>query len=145
MIKFIEKTNNDRPIISTVTLPWEMRIKSRQKIMLDNGQEAGVFLNRGEILRGSDRLINEDGDAIEVVAAKEIISTASTDCARKLNLACYHLGNRHVELEIGDTWVRYLHDHVLDDMVQGLGLEVKISLLPFEPETGAYGHHHHDH
>lgn len=145
MIKFIKKTNHDIHIASTLTLPWEMRIKSRLKIALDNGQKAGLFLKRGEILRGKDRLITEDGYAIEVVAAKEIVSIASADSARKLNLACYHLGNRHVELEIGSTWVHYLHDHVLDEMVQGLGLEVKTNLMPFEPETGAYGHHHHDH
>jgi urease accessory protein len=60
---------------------------------------------------------------------------------------CYHLGNRHVPLQIAATWVRYQHDHVLDDMVLGLGLEVEVEKAPFEPEAGAYqsaavGHHH---
>ena len=62
--------------------------------------------------------------------------------------ACYHLGNRHVALQIGEGWVRYQHDHVFDAMVTGLGLNVIVEQAPFEPEAGAYsqGHaHHHDH
>jgi urease accessory protein len=64
--------------------------------------------------------------------------------------ACYHLGNRHVALQINSNTLSYLHDHVLDDMLKGLGLEVNVLMAPFEPEPGAYntnggGHHHHSH
>ena len=59
--------------------------------------------------------------------------------------AAYHLGNRHVALQIGAGWLRYQHDYVLDDMVRGLGLSVEAEQAPFEPEAGAYGSHSHDH
>ena len=59
--------------------------------------------------------------------------------------AAYHLGNRHVALQVGSGWLRYLHDHVLDDMVRGLGFEVVVEEAPFEPEAGAYGGHGHSH
>ena len=67
---------------------------------------------------------------------------------RTLARASYHLGNRHVALEIGPDWVRYSHDHVLDDMLRGFGLEVRVEERPFEPEGGAYvaaSHHAHSH
>lgn len=142
MIKLIEKNHENSPVSTTLTLPWDQRIKSRLKVVLDNGKEAGLFLNRGEILRNHDRLCSHDGYIVEVKAAKEKISTAHADSTRTLCLACYHLGNRHVALEIGDTWVSYLHDHVLDEMVIKLGLTIKSELAPFEPENGAYGGHH---
>lgn len=149
MMKFIEKIPHgfasEDLVETTVTLPWELRIKSRLKFELDNGEKAGLFLSRGEILRHRDRLKTQDGYTIEVVAAKEMVSTAHADSQRALNLACYHLGNRHIELEIGDTWVRYLHDHVLDEMVKGLGLSITTDKLAFEPEIGAYGHSKHSH
>lgn len=143
MIKFIEKINQDVETVTTLTLPWEMRIKSRQRVVLDNGICAGLFLNRGEILRDRDTLASEHGYHIKVVAAEERVSTAFADSPRQLNLACYHLGNRHVEIEIKESWIRYRQDHVLDEMIKGLGLNVTCGLFPFEPETGAYGHHHH--
>jgi urease accessory protein len=71
----------------------------------------------------------------------------TSEDAWQLARASYHLGNRHVALQIGRGWVRYQHDHVLDDMVRGLGLTVTIEQAPFEPEAGAYGgaHTHHAH
>ncbi|MCK5543269.1 MAG: urease accessory protein UreE [Desulfobacterales bacterium] len=144
MIKLIEKNSQKTHDASTtLTLPYEQRIKSRLRVVLDNGRQAGLFLKRGEILRDKDRLSTDDGYLVEVVAAKEEVSTGHADSDRALCLACYHLGNRHIALEIGDTWVRYLHDHVLDEMVTRLGLRVETGMFPFEPETGAYGQHHH--
>ena len=143
MIKLIEKTSKKTHVSTTLTLPYEQRIKSRLRVVLDNGRQAGLFLNRGEILRCGDRLSADDGYLVEVVAAKEKVSTGHADSTGALCLACYHLGNRHIALEIGDTWVRYLHDHVLDEMVARLGLAVKTGMFPFEPEAGAYGQHHH--
>ena len=145
MIQLIKKINEKSPASTTLTLPWEMRIKSRLKIALDNGKAAGLFLKRGEILRSGDKLSTDDGYIVEVLAAGERVSTGHAASAKLLCLACYHLGNRHIDLEIGDTFVRYLHDHVLDEMVKGLGLTVETGYFPFEPETGAYGGHHHDH
>ena len=72
-----------------------------------------------------------------MVAAKEEVTTAYAESSRTLLLACYHLGSRNVEVEIGKNWVRYRHDRMLDDMVKGLGLVPETGLFPFQPETGA--------
>jgi urease accessory protein len=81
------------------------------------------------------------------VAAPETVSVARSDNPRLLARAAYHLGNRHVALEIGPGWLRYGHDHVLDQMLSGLGLDLSVECAPFEPEAGAYhgsaGHHDH--
>nr|WP_319395967.1 urease accessory protein UreE [uncultured Desulfobacter sp.] len=147
MIELTHKTQDKTPQATTLTLPWEKRIKSRQRVVLDNKDEAGLFLDRGEILRHGDMLSSDDGFQVKIIAAHEQVSTARAQTPRQLNLACYHLGNRHVDLEIRDAYVRYPHDHVLDEMVKGLGLTITVEQAPFEPETGAYGngHHHHHH
>jgi urease accessory protein len=133
----------------TLTLPYELRQKSRLRASLDNGEEIGLMLPRGTVLRGGDYLKSENGKVILVKAADEVVSTVHEKNPTLFARACYHLGNRHVPLQIGEGWLRYLHDHVLDDMVQGLGLQVSCERAPFEPEAGAYGgghqHHHHDH
>jgi len=132
----------------TLTLPYELRQKSRLRANLDNGDEVGLLLPRGTVLRGGDCLKSETGEVILVRAAEEVVSTVSEKDPTLFARACYHLGNRHVPLQIGAGWLRYLHDHVLDDMLQGLGLQVTCERAPFEPEAGAYGgghHHHHDH
>jgi len=130
---------------ATLTLPFEQRQKSRLRIRLDNGQDAGLFLPRGTVLRHGDRLRATSGLVVEVRAAPEAVSTARADDALLLARAAYHLGNRHVALQLGPGWLRYPHDHVLDDMTRELGLTVSREQAPFEPEAGAYGggHHHH--
>jgi urease accessory protein len=136
-------------VYSTLTLPYHSRQKSRLRVTLDNGEEAGLLLPRGETLRDGQLLQSDDGKiVIRVRAARESVSTATTEDPKLLATACYHLGNRHVALQVGDNWCRYLHDHVLDEMVASLGLEVAYEQAPFEPEDGAYktgGHHHHHH
>ena len=77
-----------------------------------------------------------------MVAGPEAVSTVNADDPKALARAAYHLGNRHVAVQVGDGWLRYLADHVLDDMLRGLGLEPKSERAPFEPESGAYGHAH---
>lgn len=130
----------------SLTLPFELRCRSRLRTRLDDGSEAALYLPRGEVLRGGDLLCAEDGTTVRVVAAPESVSTARTDDPLLLARASYHLGNRHIALQIGPGWLRYLHDHVLDDMVRGLGLQVVAENAPFEPEPGAYpGGHGHSH
>lgn len=129
-------------------LPFELRQKSRLKACLTNGTEVGLMLPRGVLLRGGDCVMAEDGSVIRVLAANEEVSTARHESPLMISRAAYHLGNRHVPVQIGEFWLRYQHDHVLDDMVRGLGLTVKTESVPFEPESGAYGghaHHHHHH
>jgi urease accessory protein len=124
-----------------LVLPFQLRSKSRVRTALENGEEVGLVLERGSILRGGDFLLAEDGRVVAVVAAPERVSTVQSQDPHALLRAAYHLGNRHVALQIGNGWVRYQHDHVLDEMVKGLGLEVTIEDAPFEPEAGAYGGH----
>ena len=146
MREFTERVEGLVESKAWLTLPFESRQKSRLRTQLDTGEEVGLYLERGQILRHGDRLRSADGLVVEVRAAPETVSTLRSDDAARLARACYHLGNRHVALQVGDGWARYLHDHVLDDMVRGLGLAVTVEQAPFEPEAGAYhgaGHHHH--
>jgi urease accessory protein len=121
-------------------------------VRLDDGREAGILLPRGETLRDGDRLASEDGMVVTVRAASERLSVATAGDPLLLARACYHLGNRHLPLEIGEGRLAYRHDHVLDDLVRGLGLAVTVVDAPFDPEPGAYGGlgarhghgHHHD-
>ena len=153
MLKFEKKIENGNPD-TTVTLPRDQREKSRLKVMLDDGREAGLFFEKGVSFQDGDLIISDDDTVIvEVKAADETVSSVYCDDPLQLARACYHLGNRHIPLQIDEGILRYQHDHVLDDMVRGLGLEVKTDQAPFEPESGAYaggshGHHHghsHDH
>ena len=130
----------------TVSLPWEKRLKSRLRVITAAGVEAGIFLPRGTVLRGGDLLSSEDGRIVEVTAAPENVSTVRTSDSLLCARLCYHLGNRHVALEITADYIRYTHDHVLDDMVTQLGGTVELEKAPFEPEYGAYGSgHNHGH
>jgi len=128
-----------------LVLPFESRCKSRLRTRLEGGEEAGLFLERGTVLRGGDRLLARDGRVVEVVAAPEPLLEAR--CADPLLLAraAYHLGNRHVPLELSSGRLRLGRDHVLADMLRGLGLAVAEVVEPFEPEAGAYGAHGHGH
>ena len=131
-----------------LTLPHERRIISRQRVTLDDGSEAGLFLPRGSSLQHGDVLQGASGELIRVQAASETVSTLRCADPWLLARACYHLGNRHVPLQILPGMIRYQHDHVLDDMLHGLGLQVVVEQAPFEPEAGAYGgghSHGHDH
>lgn len=129
--------------LATLTLSLEQRLKARQRVTLDDGREAGLFLPRGEPLRDGDLLSTDDGQRLRILAAAEPVSTAHSDDPVLLARACYHLGNRHVALQVANGWLRYQPDHVLDEMVQRLGLRVTSEQAPFQPEAGAYGHHHH--
>lgn len=143
MLKIFERVKAVQTTAGTLCLPFELRQKSRLKTTLQDGREVGLMLNRGELLRSGDCLRAEDGSIIKVEAAPETVSTVHHENMLTLARACYHLGNRHVALQIGEGWIRYLHDHVLDDMVRGLGLSISVEEAPFEPEGGAYGGHSH--
>lgn len=156
MKEFTDKIETAAEIYATLTLPFDLRQKSRQRVQLDNGEEASLLLKRGPTLQNGDLLAAEDGTAIKVVAADEQLSSVVCEDVLLFARACYHLGNRHTPLQIVKERLSYLHDHVLDDMLAGLGLQVNIISAPFEPESGAYGghtsdsaeghsHHHHAH
>ncbi|QID17418.1 urease accessory protein UreE [Nitrogeniibacter mangrovi] len=133
----------------TLTLSFDQRTKSRLRTQLDSGEAVGLFLPRGTILRGGQRLLADDGGVVEVCSAIESLLEARCDNLLDLTRAAYHLGNRHVAVQVGsDTrggWLRIAADHVLQEMLEGLGCAVEAIDAPFEPEAGAYagGHHHH--
>jgi urease accessory protein len=139
-ITITQRLAEPRVAQARLVLPFELRQKSRLLGKLESGEEVGVVLDRGVFMRGGDCLVASDGRVIEVVAANEQVSVVTASDPWQLARAAYHLGNRHVALQVGNGWLRYLHDHVLDDMVRGLGYLVTIENLPFEPEAGAYSH-----
>lgn len=128
-----------------LTLDFAARSKSRLRARLDDGTEVAIVLPRGSRLSGGDLVGAPEGFVIEVVAARETVSRVTTADHLLLARACYHLGNRHVALQVLPGELRYLHDHVLDDMIRKLGLTVETMELAFEPESGAYGSHAHVH
>ena len=146
MLKITEKLTTPLTPSASLTLPFEKRQKSRLRVSLDNNQEAALMLERGSVLRHGELLRAENGLVVEVRAANEEVAVISTEDSFLLARACYHLGNRHVPLQIGEGWLRIQRDHVLEEMVQSLGLFVKHECAPFEPESGAYsGHSNHSH
>jgi len=149
MIELTQLVDKNLSADGRLTLPIEQRVRSRLRITLDDGRDAGLFLPRGTLLRGGDLLGSDDGLVIEIVAAAEMVSTLHCEDITRLTRAAYHLGNRHIPLQIEKAWLRYQHDHVLDDMLRQMGLKVIVEKAPFEPEAGAYqqaAHNHgHDH
>lgn len=144
MLKLFPHSSDDSSPDDALTLTHDQRQKSRLRVETDTGLDAGVFLPRRSSLRPGDRLQAEDGRIVVIRAKPEPISVAVTDNPGLLARACYHLGNRHVALEIRAGELRYLQDHVLDEMVRQLGLGVHHDETGFEPEPGAYhaGHSH---
>ncbi|MEX0448962.1 urease accessory protein UreE [Spiribacter sp. 221] len=147
----IDELAEDTPVEGVLVLTIAQRERTRFRATLTDGREAGVLLPRGgPVLRHGDRLADAEGRVVRVEAAPEPVSTVHDEDPWQLMRAAYHLGNRHMPLEIGRRWLRYRRDHVLDEMVRGLGLSVIHEDRPFQPEAGAYGHghghahHHHE-
>ena len=146
MLKITEKLDSSVTPSTSLTLPFEKSQKSRLRVSLDNNEEVVLMLQRGSVLRHGELLRADNGLIVKVRAADEEVAVISTENTFLLSRACYHLGNRHVPLQIGKGWLRIQRDHVLEEMVQSLGLLVKHELAPFEPESGAYsGHSTHSH
>jgi urease accessory protein len=123
-------------------LTFAARSKSRMLVPLDNGEQGALVVERGRLLRGGERVQLEDGRYVEIVAVDESLLEARSGDPLLIAKAAYHLGNRHVAVQFVKDGLRFLADHVLSDMVAGLGLTVAALQAPFEPEGGAYGHHH---
>jgi len=120
-------------------LPFELSQKSRLRARLASGEEVGLMLARGTVMRGGDVVRTMDGREVEIVAAKEKLLHIESD---HLARVAYHLGNRHVPVQVGHGFLRIAEDHVLEDLALQLGARVSHIQAPFEPEAGAYGHHH---
>jgi urease accessory protein len=138
---------------TTVELDWDVRQKSRFDATDSAGRTLGVFLPRGSVVRGGDVLVAEDGSLIRIIAAPQAVLrvTARAEHGGPADLprAAYHLGNRHVQLEIKPDHLQLEPDPVLADMLRAMHLIVREVSAPFEPEGGAYAaaheHAHHDH
>lgn len=126
-----------------LVLPFELRRKSRLRTSLAGGEAVGIFLERGQILRDGEYLGAQDGRVVKVVAQPEKVLEVRCDSPEALVRVTYHLGNRHVPLQVGQGWVRIADDYVLKEMLEGLGASVRALEAPFEPEAGAYGNHSH--
>ncbi|MGQ0579699.1 MAG: urease accessory protein UreE [Betaproteobacteria bacterium] len=140
----IQKRCAPRALIDAeLVLTFELRQKSRLRTRSDIGEEVGVFLPRGERLRGGDFLEADDGRVVRVTAKHEKV--LHIDCPDGMQLAriAYHLGNRHVPLQIGEGWLRIANDDVLRQMIEVLGAIAVAMEAPFEPEAGLYGGHQH--
>ena len=156
MLRLTELASDDGPraVAGVLTLRFGDRRRSRLRVLLDDGREAALLLPRGTVLRDGDRLRAEGSElVVSVRAAAETLSWVSADDPLLLARAAYHLGNRHVPVQVGAGWLAYEHDHVLDGMIREMGLRVSTREAPFEPEVGGYrhggeapahdGHHHH--
>ena len=149
---------------ATVELDWDVRQKSRFDATDSQGRVLGVFLPRGTLMRGGDVLVAEDGSLVRVIAAPQpvLVITHCTEHGTPFDLtrAAYHLGNRHVAIELKPDHLKIEPDHVLADMLRSMHLIVNEAHVAFEPEGGAYatqaahghahghgahGHDHHGH
>lgn len=144
-----------------LVLDWDVRQKSRFDATASDERHVGVFLPRGTVVRGGDVLLTQDGSLLRVVAAPQPVlritacpDHPASDQAFDLMRAAYHLGNRHVPIELRPDHLKIEPDHVLADMLRAMHLTVVEAREPFEPEGGAYGAqatghahhgHHHDH
>jgi urease accessory protein len=130
---------------STITLDWDTRQKSRFDATDNTGRSLGVFLPRGTVVRGGDVLVAEDGSLVRVDAAPQTVLriTACSEHGSPFDLtrAAYHLGNRHVPIELKPDHLKIEPDHVLADMLRAMHMTVVEVSEPFEPENGAYGDH----
>ncbi|QAZ40165.1 urease accessory protein UreE [Methylibium sp. Pch-M] len=130
---------------ATVELDWDVRQKSRFDATDSQGRALGVFLPRGSVVRGGDVLVAEDGSLVRVIAAPQPVLVvrhcSEHGSAFDLLRAAYHLGNRHVPLELQPDRLQLEPDHVLADMLRAMHLIVSEAQAPFEPESGAYGEH----
>lgn len=141
MLVIEKKADPEATPTERLVLPFDLRCKSRLRTRLETGEEAGLFLERGTVLRAGDLLEANDGRIVEVVAAPEPVMESRHIDALLLARAAYHLGNRHVAVELKPGLLRFGRDHVLGEMVRGLGLPVAEAIAAFDPESGAYGGH----
>jgi urease accessory protein len=145
MLTFTQrKTPHPDPIVTlSLSLTAEERTRSRYKFILADGKEVFLRLARGTVLHDGDILTNENESIyMRIIAKPEPVLTVLAEIPLLLR-AAYHLGNRHVAVEITPTYLRLSPDPVLQAMLTQLGLEIQAEFVPFQPELGAYGNHSH--
>jgi urease accessory protein len=130
-----------KPLL-TLSLTAEERTRTRHRFDVPEDQILFFRLPRGIILQDGDFLKAESGELIEILAKPEPVLTVLADNSLTLLRVAYHLGNRHVPVEITPNYLHLKPDSVLAEMLIHLGVEIKEEIKPFQPEAGAYGHHH---
>ena len=142
MITATQFSNETSPQLA-IELTFDQREKSRLRVTSQCGVEIGVSLRPGTIMKHGDVLTLSDGRAAKIVAAMENVMEVTVNASvQKLTAIAYHIGNRHVPMEVGEGVLRLLPDHVLRAMIEGLGGTVVETTARFTPESGAYGHSH---
>ncbi len=135
-------------VVLTLVLSAEKRARSRIRLTAEDGTEVQFVLPRGTVLHDGNLLRATGGTLVRIRAKAEPVLTAHVHDTLTLLRAAYHLGNRHVPVEINEHRIRILPDPVLAGMLEQLGLHVTYEIAPFDPEPGAYGghgHHVHEH
>lgn len=136
---------SSRKVDARLILNHEQRDKGRLKTMTEEGEEARLFLKRGKPLQLGEYLRSQCGKTIIVEGAIEPVTVARSHDWLTFSKACYHLGNRHVKMQVGERWLRITPDHVLEEMLQKLGLYIVRDKTVFVPESGAYHNLSHRH
>lgn len=147
MLVIHQRINTQDTWDAELLLTFEARSKSRLRCFTTTGEDVGLFLERGQPpLQDGECLQAQDGRIIRVCARPEQLLHVTCSSPFELMRAAYHLGNRHVALQLGDGWLRLPDDYVLKAMLEQLGATVELIEAPYQPETGAYGGgHHHSH
>ncbi len=135
--------NPDAVVSFSLPMTADDRTRSRHRFEREASEVVNLRLPRGTVLRDRDLLQSEDGSCLVLVSAKpEPVLTVRASTPLLLMRAAYHLGNRHVALEVADNYLRLSPDSVLQGMLEKMGLEVIAEIVPFQPDMGAYGHSH---
>lgn len=145
MLTFTERLSEvdvDITVSLTLSLTAFERTRTRHRFETPDGQSLFLRLPRGTVLHDGDLLQSEDNVVIRIAAKPEPVLTVTSQTNLDLLRASYHLGNRHVPLEVTATYLRLSPDPVLQTMLEQLGLKVTEEVVPFQPEIGAYGHNH---
>jgi len=148
MLKAYERFDHSHSEISdSITLDHDTRKKARIKAKTDGGADIGIFMARGQPLLVGEIIKTECGQFMRVKGQAEPVTTAIANDWLTFSKVCYHLGNRHTSMQIGELWLRFKPDHVLEALAQKYGLTIDKTPAIFEPENGAYaiGTHEHSH
>lgn len=143
MLKVSQRYSGSHPaeVIDRISLPFDLRKRGRFKAVTESGRDLGLFIERGQVLNDGDLLQTDCGQVVQVIAEAETVVTASSDDWLQFAKVCYHLGNRHVPLQVGERWLRFQPDHVLQELAELHGLTTLVEQAAFAPENGAYGAH----
>ena len=133
---------NDASAVDCVALDAHERHRRRIVLTGEHGTMFLLDLPHATALRDGDGLVLDDGAIVRVDGRPESLIEVAAANAQELARLAWHIGNRHIDVQIAGDRLRIRRDHVIEDMLRGLGARLIPVEAPFDPETGAYGHHH---